>query len=119
MSLDKKSTIEKNEMFLKLMNAFNEHNKNNDFRLKYEKMLFDEDIIYEQIDEKMIYKQNDEKTIHEQNNEKSTHEQANKKMIEKKLTTNSMILNFKLIKSLFYSITHRIISSISNEHLLI
>ena len=64
MSLDEKSTIEKNEMFSKLMNAFNEHNKNDDFRLKYKKMSFDENIIHKQIDEKIIYKQSDEKTIH-------------------------------------------------------
>ena len=85
MSFDEKSIIEKNEVFLKLMNALNEHNKNDNFRLKYEKMSFDENMIYKKVDDEMIYEQNDEKTIHEQNNEKSTHEQTNKKMIEKEV----------------------------------
>ena len=119
MSFDEKLTIEKNEMFLKLMNVFNEHNENNDFRLKYEKMSFDKNMIYKKVDDEMTYEQNDKKTIHEQNNKKSTHEQTNKKIIKKKLTTNSMILNLKLIKRLFYSIIHRIILSILNKHLLI
>ena len=96
MSLDKKSTVEKNEMFSKLMNVFNEHNENDDSRSKYKKMSFDENMTYEQIDEKMIYEQNDEKTIHKQNNEKSTHEQTNEKMIEKKIDDEFDDIEFQI-----------------------
>ena len=96
MSLDEKSTIEKNEMFSKLMNAFNEHNENDDSRLKYEKMSFDENMIHEQIDEKITYEQSDKKTTHEQNNEKSTHEQVNEKMIEKKIDDEFDDIEFQI-----------------------